>query len=128
MTQRTESIAEAVVAAVAKAGADEAMEGASGAQILQRMDSLRLMIAFADIQDRLAVKFEPEQLMQLFLCQSVEDIVAVLEEMGFGAGGGRGGVLGGGTGLVCASPPLRGVFGRGLALFFAGRWLFVFKK
>jgi amino acid adenylation domain-containing protein/non-ribosomal peptide synthase protein (TIGR01720 family) len=79
MAKSTEAIAAVVVAAITEVGADESIEGVCGAEILQRMDSLRLMMAFADIQDRLGVKFEPQQLIQLFLCQSVESMVAVLE-------------------------------------------------
>ena len=82
MTKRTDAMAEAVVAAITKSSADESIEGACGAEMLQRMDSLRRMIAFAYIQDALGVRFEPKQIMQLFLCQSIEDMVAVLEGIG----------------------------------------------
>jgi acyl carrier protein len=81
MSKRTDTIRQTVSAALAKGGADKSTEVTLGSDILQRMDSLGLMIAFADIQDSLGLKFEPEQLMQLFLCQSIDDMVAVIEEI-----------------------------------------------
>src|SRR5579859_2120474 len=86
MTKSTDAIAEAVVGALTRASAGKSIEGACGAEVLQGMDSFRLMIAFADIQDQLGVRFESEQVMQLFLCQSIEDMVAVLEESSFKEG------------------------------------------
>src|SRR3954453_6721035 len=75
MSIGTQAITAAVVAAVSKASLEKSIEAAHGSEALQRLDSLGLMIAFADIQATLGLRFEPEHLMQLFLCPSIEEMV-----------------------------------------------------
>jgi hypothetical protein len=80
MATSTDQITEAIVSAVGKAGPSGSLRAAHGAELLQRMDSLELMIAFADIQGTLGLEFEPEHLLQLFLCQSIEEMVSVISQ------------------------------------------------
>lgn len=78
MSKRTDAITQTVIAAIGNAAGDQSMDMRCESGMLQRMDSLRLMIAFAEIQDVLGLELEPEQLMQLFLSQSIEDMVVVI--------------------------------------------------
>lgn len=80
MSKRTDAITQTVVAALSTAGGDQSTDMRHESGVLQRMDSLGLMIAFAEIQEVLGLKFEPEQLVRLFLSQSIQDMVAVIEE------------------------------------------------
>lgn len=77
----TDVIAEAVMAAISKASPEGTPEAARGSEMLQRLDSLGRMIAFADIQAALGLEFEPEHMMQLFLCPTVEEMVVLISDI-----------------------------------------------
>lgn len=82
MSEDLSVVTDAVTNAVTKASTSgSSSDTTAGAEALQQMDSLGLMIAFADIQGALGMEFEPEHLMQLFLCRSIEEMVAVISQI-----------------------------------------------
>lgn len=86
MSKRRDSIADTVVSAVnGAATADRSAQPTRGSEILQQLDSLELMMALAEIQGILGLKFEPEHLLELFMCQSLEEMVGVVEVIARGA-------------------------------------------
>jgi hypothetical protein len=79
MSERTDTITQVVIAAIANATGEQSAAVGCASETLRRMDSLALLMACAQIQEALGRKFAPEQLMQLFLSQSIADMVAVIE-------------------------------------------------
>jgi acyl carrier protein len=79
MSMSTETIAAAIITAVGStAGSVPPSAQAQRSEMLQGVDSLGLMMVFADVQDALGVEFEPEHLMQLFLCPTIEAMAMVI--------------------------------------------------
>jgi acyl carrier protein len=78
MSMSTETITTAIITAVGKGETAPTSAAAYRSEMLQGVDSLGLMIVFADVQDALGIEFEPEHLMQLFLCPTIEDMALLI--------------------------------------------------
>jgi acyl carrier protein len=83
MSKRTDTIAEAVKDALTKVSSEEGSPEAThdSEQMLQGLDSLGLMLAMADIQATLQLEFEPEQLVQLFQCRTIEALTVLISRI-----------------------------------------------
>jgi acyl carrier protein len=80
MTQCVLSLEQTVLAAIDAASIDKTVPVTPATEVLTVIDSLGFFTALTAIQEAMGLAFEPQQLLQLFRCRSVGDLIDVLAE------------------------------------------------
>jgi acyl carrier protein len=78
MLQRTPFLEQTVLAAMSAASVDKAVSITLDTTVLEVVDSLGLFIALTDIQDGMGLTLEPAEILRLFRCRSIADIIQTL--------------------------------------------------
>jgi acyl carrier protein len=79
MTERRPSIERAVIAAMTAWRIDPQIDVTTSTEVLTVLDSMGMLSAVLEFQEALQLHLEPEEVVGIFKCRSVGDIVAALE-------------------------------------------------
>jgi acyl carrier protein len=78
MTMSAAAIEQVIIEALLAASSDRSVPVSRDTDVLQVVDSLGLMMGLADIQTKLNIRLEPQELIAAFQARSIADVAVAL--------------------------------------------------